>query len=127
MVFRSHGGNLHHWAAHGMKLNCRHIFTKAHCIIACPLSPTELLQGWYARNMTGGTIASAAVCPQGYVCPGGTPGGTFDPADPSALLSNEPSIQRCPSGMWTVGVGATSVTECCEWLATEWLLAECTS
>lgn len=72
--------------------------------------------GFYAAAMQPGssTITATGVCPQGYLCGGGRPRSTFNPADPTALRASETTIVRCPDGMWTKDVGATASQQCRE-------------
>lgn len=65
--------------------------------------------------MTGRIITSVVICPQKYYCAGGVPIAPFDPAQPSWLSPVDPTIKACPGGLWTEGVGARVLEQCCEY------------
>lgn len=72
-----------------------------------------LLPGFYAAAIApSGAVRATGTCPQGFVCQGGKPTHAFDPANPSALLTSEHTIQACLDGMWTKEPGARSAQEC---------------
>jgi hypothetical protein len=81
---------------------------RVHCVLAV-LSP-----GFYAALTNGSRITAAQTCPQKYYCPGGTPLGPFNPANPAARPPQELTVVPCPDGMWTQQPGATGVSECGE-------------
>ena len=87
----------------------------------CPvllIDPAVLKPGYYAVSITlsSRAVTAAAICPQGFICPGNVaPVAAFDPSDPTALSATEPSIQVCASGLWTKDVGATSPNQCSKW------------
>jgi hypothetical protein len=73
---------------------------------------TVLKPGYYATSIVGGVITAAAICPQKYYCPGGSPNGTFSPLNAAALSPSEPTIKLCPQGLWTIDAGSTSISQC---------------
>jgi len=89
------------------------------CVLLLLLCNAVLKPGFYAVaiSVPGRAITAAAVCPQGFVCPGDTlPVAAFDVNNPTALSATEPSIQACPDALWTKEPGATSPNQCCKWI-----------
>lgn len=75
-----------------------------------------LLPGYIPLELgADGSIVSAQICPQKYVCPGGRPNSTFVPSNPGVPPANETTWKLCPNGTWTIGLGAADFKQCCKW------------
>jgi hypothetical protein len=78
-----------------------------------------LVPGHYARSMKASSraITGAGLCPQRFFCPGSQPVRSFDPTDPTAISTSDPTVKPCPAGTFTQELGATSEQQCCKWAA----------
>jgi hypothetical protein len=66
----------------------------------------------FATSVVGGIVRATAKCPQKYYCPGGT---AQQSVDVNNIPANDPTIVRCPRGLWTEGLGTNVVSLCGEY------------
>jgi hypothetical protein len=77
------------------------------------LCAAVLQPGFYAVAIGGDGAITAFACPQGYACGGGVPLSAFNGSSDS-IAQADTTITRCPDGMWTEEMGATSLRQCRE-------------
>ena len=87
---------------------------------------TIVVAGYYALRMSSGIVTATVACPQGYYCPGGDAVSAFDPSISTVPNPSDPTIKKCPDGMWTVDLASISLNQCSECQPPPWHTLWCT-